>query len=307
MPKSGYIAIIGRPNVGKSTLLCRVLGSEISIVTPKAQTTRERVLGILSDPARGQMVFIDTPGIHNAKHGGFNEFMVGEARRSVEEDRPSCVWYLADFEFCLKKGISFEDPVLDILKAAGCPVIIIVNKADKSRDPDEPASLAGRIDLQARDKGVSVAEVLSISAINGKGVGHLLELSWKHMPEGVPFYPDMDQLSDRPMRYFAAERIRQQLFLHLGEELPYCCAVRIDKFEENRVPVRIEATIFVERESQKGMVIGKGGAKLKAIGTAARKSFESFADQKIFLGLDVQTLKNWTRDKEQLRKLGYAV
>jgi GTP-binding protein Era len=307
MKKSGFIAMIGRPNSGKSTLLNRVLKSEVSIVTPKAQTTRERVLGILTED-KGQIVFVDTPGVHHAKEGGFNAYMVAEARQAIED--VACIWYLLDPNSWpgLKKpdGLKHEQLILEMLKGASFPVFVLINKVDiEKRDPEGLRCLEEQIAAALTARGVTCEGVFRISAKTGEGLKRLLEATWKLLPEGEPYYPDPDVLSDKPMRFFVAEKVREQLYLQLGEELPYSCAVRIEKYDEASKPPRIEATIFVERDSQKGIVIGKGAAKLKAIGQAARGKIEEFVGGKIFLGLKVEVLKNWTRDPESLKRLGY--
>ena len=297
MKKSGFIAIIGRPNAGKSTLLNTVLDSELSIVTPKAQTTRERVTGILTQP-QGQMVFVDTPGIHKARSGGFNSFMVSEAKEAL--DSPDLIWYLVD----PGSALQHEQAVIDLLKGNTSPLVLLLTKSDRvDRVPALEAALIEA--LQAA--GVQPVKVLSISARSGNGIQELMELSWDKLPEGPAFYPDETQISDRPVRFFVAEKIREQVFLKLGEEIPYSCAIQIEKYDEKAVPPRIEAYIHVERESQKGMVIGQGGKKIKEIGTAAREQIEAFLGNKVFLGLQVKVLTEWSRDPELMKRLGYVL
>ncbi|MCM2278336.1 MAG: GTPase Era [Oligoflexia bacterium] len=304
MSKSGFIAIVGRPNAGKSTLLNSVLGAKVSIVTPKAQTTRERVLGILTEK-QGQIVFIDTPGIHRAKEGGINAFMVNEAREALES--PTLVWYLVDPSSAPKH----EAAVLELLAPSKAPVILLFTKSDvMMRAPQKAALERFQVDLKQAlaDKGIPLVESFRISARRNEGLKQLLALSWERMPEGPFYYPDEEQISDRPVRFFVAEKVREQLFLHLGQELPYSCAVEIESFEEpggDKKLTRIEAVIHVERESQKGMVIGKGGQKIKEIGQAARAEIERFIEGPAFLGLRVKVLKDWTRNAEALKKMGY--
>ena len=304
MPKSGYIAIIGRPNAGKSTLLNAVLQTEISIVTPKAQTTRDRILGILTEKP-GQIVFIDTPGIHKALQGGINEYMVNQAKEAL--DAPNLIWYLVD----PYSGIEHENTVLDLLeKAPRSPLFLIMNKIDalsKRVTQTEVDALESKITQSMKDRGISYKKTFLLSALKNQGVNPLLEESWNFIPEGVPFYPDPEQVSDRPTRFFVAEKIRERLYYLLGEELPYSCAVEIEAFKENTKPVRIEANIYVERESQKGMVIGSQGKKIKEIGQAARAEIEKFLGEQIFLGLKVKVLPHWTDNAEGLRKIGYSV
>lgn len=296
--KSGLVAIAGRPNAGKSTLLNRVLGSAVSIVTPKAQTTRERVLGILTEE-RGQIVFVDTPGIHAAKKGGFNEFMVSEAAEALEG--PNVIWYLVDPD----SAMEHEKAVIELLEHRAdrmTPVWVLLNKSDLGRDV---VPLGEALRTKLRELGFESVLVFVLSGRRGKGVEELLDESWKAIPEGPFLFPDEDQVSDRPLRFFVGEKIREQLFMKLGDEVPYSCAVEVTKYNEKTNPVRIEATIHVERDSQKGMVIGAGGKKIKEIGMAARKSIEEFVGGPIFLGLQVKVLPNWTRSADTLKKLGY--
>jgi GTP-binding protein Era len=186
--------------------------------------------------------------------------------------------------------------------------MVLMNKTDLKREAEwrEGVQAFGDQILQAaRERGLEVSDVQFISARTGKGTDELLKRTWGLLPEGPLFYPDEEQLSDKPTRFFVAEKIREQLFLCLGQELPYGCAVEIQKFEEAKNPPRIEAVIHVERDSQKGMVIGKGGTKIKEIGSNARHAIERFLGQKVFLGLKVDVLKDWTRDADTLKKMGY--
>jgi len=297
MKKSGLVAIIGRPNAGKSTLLNALIGTELSIVTPKAQTTRDNVKGILTQDG-GQIVFIDTPGIHKAAPGGINEFMVSEAKTALEA--PHVIWYLVD----PNSSTQHEQTVLEHLKGLRAPVLVVFTKSDLKRNI---ALFLEKLRTLLIENGLQLKEVLEISARNKKGLKILLDKTWELLPEGPFFYPNEDDLSDRPLRFFVAEKIREQLYLQLGDELPYSCAVKIEKFDESSKPVRIEADIFVERDSQKGMVVGAGGSKIKSIGISARQSIEQLVDAPIFLGLKVKVLKNWTKDKELLKKMGYSV
>jgi GTP-binding protein Era len=304
---AGFVAIVGRPNAGKSTLLNLVLGADLSIVTPKAQTTRERVLGILTESAQGgrQIVFVDTPGIHKAKPGGINEFMVNEAKTALEG--PSVVWYLVD----PTSKLEHEKAVLDLISqsAAGTPVFVVFNKIDLkgyaySGTQFDEIRAAVMADCQAR--GLNARE-FRLSAEKGKGLEELLSETWRLIPEHPFFYPDEEQMSDRPTRFFVAEKVREQLFRCLGDELPYSCAVEIGSFDEESKPPRIEAVIHVERESQKGMVIGKGGVKIKEIGSNARATVEEFLGHKIFLGLKVDVIKDWTKDQKAMKRMGYLL
>jgi GTP-binding protein Era len=296
--KSGFVAIAGRPNAGKSTIMNALLGSDLSIVTPKAQTTRERVHGVFTEK-QGQIVFIDTPGIHKAKEGGINAFMMAEVRSALEQ--PDLVWYLVDPNTALKH----EEAVLDILAKSKTPVFVLFNKTDVRACREALETLEPAILDAAKARGIEVAQVFRLSALKKKGLEPLLKRTWRMLPTGPFHFEDEEQISDRPTRFFVAEKIREQLFYRLGEEVPYSCAISIEKFDESAKPIRIEAVIHVERESQKGMVIGADGAKIKEIGTAARKAIEAFLEQKVFLGLSVKVLKDWSKDPERLKQLGY--
>ena len=305
MSKSGFIAIIGRPNSGKSTLLNSILGMELSIVTPKAQTTREKVLGILTEK-ENQIVFLDTPGIHRAKEGGLNHYMVNEAREALEA--PHLIWYLVD-PF---SALQHEIPVIDLIEKshAQAPVCLLMNKMDlmgvaKKLSEAVLESFISQIQKEFESRNILLHRTLKVSGLNQQGIRELLDLSWAEIPEGPHYYPDAEQVSDRPLRFFVAEKIRERLYYLLGEEVPYSCAVEIEKFDENAKPLCIEANIYVERDSQKGIVIGNGGKKIKEIGQTAREAIEEFLGQKIFLGLKVKVLKDWTQQAESLKRMGY--
>ena len=298
--KSGFVAIAGRPNAGKSTILNALLGTDLSIVTSKAQTTREMVNGVLTEK-EGQIVFIDTPGIHRAKEGGINAFMMSQVRNALEE--PDLIWYLVDPE----SGPTYETPVLELLERAKAPVFLIFNKCDRKIGSDLVRALEPAMKAAMTERGIEVRETFRLSALRKRGLDVLLKKTWENLPVGPFHYEDEDQISDRPTRFFVAEKIREQLFLKLGEELPYSCAIGIDKFDESADPVRIEATIYVERESQKGMVIGAKGAKIKDIGTHARHQIDKFLGTKVFLGLQVKVLKEWSKDPERMKQLGYVL
>lgn len=305
--KSGFVAIVGRPNAGKSTLINHVLGQTLSIVTPKAQTTRERVLGIMTEK-EGQIVFIDTPGIHKAREGGINEYMVNEAREAL--DSPSCVWYIVDPRSKVEHEMAVIELITQSLGHSKSPIFLLMNKSDLFE------RVVAQTQVEELEKGLQsamlaaqleVMATLRITALTGIGLPELLSKTWALMPEGPLYYEDPDQLSDRPTRFFVSEKIREQLYLSLGEELPYSCGVEIEKFDEKAKPLRIEAVIYVERDSQKGMVVGKGGAKIKEIGTNARKTIEEFLGEKVFLGLKVELLKDWTRNVAAMERMGYRL
>ncbi len=307
--RAGMVAIIGRPNAGKSTLLNQVLGATLSIVSNKAQTTRDQVRGFLNDRTRGQIVFVDTPGLHQAKAGGINQYMMQEARSAL--DAPDVIWYLVDPESTPKH----EALVLEELAAArGGSVFLLFTKQDALKR--QPRREASRAALEAalvpalESIGRKAEWVRTISAKNGEGIASLLEETWARLPEQPPFYPESfeeDLLSDKPTRFVVAELIREQLFRNLGDELPYSCAVEIESFKEQKDLTLIEALLHVDRESQKGMVIGKGGLKIKEIGIGARAAIEKLIGSKVRLELRVKTSKDWSRSPEKMALFGYKL
>jgi GTP-binding protein Era len=302
--KSGVVALVGRPNVGKSTFLNAVLKETISIVTPKAQTTRDQIRGIVTEE-RGQIVFVDTPGIHRAREGGINAFMIQEVKRAL--DGPDLVLYLID----PASKPEAERMVLEHLKTAESKLIVVVNKADLRRKDQ------GKFDwlpawfeeLQKELLGTKCEflKAVEISAERDDGVQTLLHDMFQLLPEGEPLYGDPDALTDRSSRFVVAELIRKQLFMNLGDELPYSCAVEIEQFLENKKPILISALIYVERDSQKGMVIGAGGKKIKEIGSAARVEIERLLGEKVFLELRVKVLEAWTSELNKMKGLGYEL
>jgi GTP-binding protein Era len=300
--KSGMVVLLGRPNVGKSTFLNAVLKDEISIVSPKAQTTRDQIRGIVTEE-RGQIVFIDTPGVHRAREGGINAFMIQEVKRAL--DGPDLVLYIVD----PYSKAEAEAILLDHLKASDAKAMMIVNKMDVLKRDTERF-------LWLKDWEAMCAEVLAktkctflgmreISAERGTNVKELMTEIFELMPEGPPLYDDPDALTDRSSRFVVSEMIRKQLFLNLGDELPYSCAVEIESFEETAKPIKIHAIIFVDRESQKGMVIGAGGKKIKDIGTGARIDIEKLLGEKVYLELRVKVLDGWSEDPRKMKQLGY--
>ena len=294
MFRSGFVAIIGRPNSGKSTLLNRVIGNHLSPVTFKAQTTQRQIRGIHQDD-NGQMILVDTPGIHTAKEGGLNECLVKEAKRAVEA--PDVIWYLIDPDSKMKR----EEVVLKLLPNQDAKIFILYNKLDMAQFQHKEELIAS-----LKEKNFTSIEEREISAKHGDGVDALVDETMALLPEHPAYYPDSEALSDQPVRFFIGEKIRRHLFLNLGEELPYSCAVEIQKMEDAPL-TRIEAVIHVERKSQKPMVIGRKGQKIKEIGTDARKEIEEFLGKKVFLGLKVDILENWTRNRSELERLGYFV
>jgi GTP-binding protein Era len=293
--RSGFVAIIGRPNVGKSTLLNQILGEKLVITSDKPQTTRNRIQGI-HNVANGQIVFIDTPGIHRGR-SRLNRYMVDEAGAAMEG--VDVILFLV--EASGKPASQFE-LLQERLGRINVPVILVVNKIDLvSRE---------QLILKLADYGKlhDFREIVPISAATGDGVERLVGLLPPLLPEGPAYFPD-DILTDSPERFIVAEIIREKVFRHTGDEIPYAVAVNVEDFDEDDVEesglIRISAVISVERDSQKGIVIGRQGAMLKKIGTLARKEIEQLLGTKVFLQLFVRVRKDWTESKYAMKELGY--
>jgi GTP-binding protein Era len=290
MSKSGFVSIIGRPNSGKSTLLNRLVGEKVSIVTDKPQTTRHVVRGIVTRP-EGQITFLDTPGIHKPIHR-MNERMMKSVRDSIGD--ADLVLLIVDASASFGRG---EEFTLELLKPVTRKKFLLLNKIDRIQKKE----LLPIIDRYS--KAAEFEEIIPISALKGENVESLISEIFKHLPEGPMFYP-ADQISDQQERTIAGEIIREKLILTTEQEMPYSTAVVIEQFEEGEKLHRIQATVYVERESQKAIVIGRGGQKLKEIGTEARKELETFFGRKIFLELHVKVKKGWRDDEEMLKSLG---
>jgi GTP-binding protein Era len=291
--RSGYVAILGAPNAGKSTLLNRMLGQKISITSKKPQTTRNRILGVVQRPA-AQMIFLDTPGVHRSKTP-LNSRIVDAALATLTE--VDLILMVADAKAPDKKS---EQLLINKLSQQKQPVLLALNKIDQIKRPE----LLGQI--EGWSAALPLIAVVPISAKSGEQVDQLLDIMEVSLPLGPPFFP-MDSLTDLPTRFIAAEMIREKAFRLTGQEIPYAVAVTVDEFKEekNGALIRIHATIHVERDSQKGIVIGKKGAKLKQIGEAARQAIEEMLGTCVFLKLFVRVQKNWTKDTKALRKFGY--
>jgi len=283
--KSGFVPIVGRPNVGKSTLLNRLVGEKLAIVTPKPQTTRNRILGILTT-AGFQAVFVDTPGLIQPKYP-LQEYMAKAVWTTVREG--DLILWLVDVRDEPKK-----------LKDLGIPIILVMNKVDLLKDK---SALLPLID-EYRKQGV-FRELIPISALTGDGVDELLKLIENHLPLGPPLYPP-DRLTESSERFIASEIIREKIFLLLKQEVPYGTAVRVEEYKEKEETLYIEATIFVERRSQKGILIGKGGGMLKRIGQLSRQELEEALGKRVFLQLWVKLREGWRKRKKDLRYLGYG-
>jgi len=291
--KSGFISLIGRPNVGKSTLLNLLLGEKIAIISDKPQTTRNRILGIKNHPD-GQIVFWDTPGIHRAR-SRLNQSMVKAALATYKEVDGIC--------FIIEANRPFDDEndfILETLKKVEKPVLLVINKVDLIPKPD----LLPIMDEYSRLR--SFEPIIPISALLGEGVEVLVAEMLKILPAGPRLFPE-EMITDLPERFLAAELIREKVFLRTREEVPYATAVVVEEFKERgeKNLVVIKATIQVERESQKGILIGEKGRMLKEIGRQAREEIEALLGTKVFLELWVKVEKNWREDPAALRRLGY--
>jgi GTP-binding protein Era len=290
--KCGYIALIGFPNVGKSTLLNRLVGEKLAITSPKPQTTRFRLLGIVNEP-EAQLLFLDTPGILAPK-GALNETLVQAALTALNE-ADVVVWLVEP---------RLPDPrdqvLLPHLQQLSRPLLVAINKIDQVAKPKLLPLMAAYHEL------FPDSPVIPVSALAGEGLAELKREIVRLLPASPPFYPP-EQDTEASERFLAAEFIRERVLHHVGEEVPYAVAVQVEEFDESRRPalVTIRAVIYVERASQKGILIGKQGRMLKAIGAEARAEIETLLDAKVFLELWVKVWKNWRRDPRAIRTLGY--
>jgi GTPase len=309
--RTGYVALLGRPNVGKSTLLNTLLGEKLVAVSPKAQTTRRRFRGIVTD-SQSQIIFIDTPGLHRAPEGKkLNEYCVAEALDSLKD---ADVWvYIVDGSrpFQPEKEGSDEEFILRTLKRAlkenPRPLYVVLNKMDLWEKGE--GKFSAQEEFQKVMKDLPIKEIFPLSAKQGKGVDQLLKSIKETIPEGPALYPEED-LTDQNLRLVVGEFIQETLFYLLGDELPYSCAVEVEKFleaGETRKYPEIHAAIHVERDSQKPMLIGKGGSKIKEIGQNSRESIEKLMGTKVVLKLFVKVTPRWTKNSEELKRLGYIV
>ncbi len=285
MARAGTVALVGRPNAGKSTLLNRLLGEKVAIVSDKPQTTRHRIVGILSQE-RGQLVFHDTPGLHRPLHR-LNRRMVQVAVDALSGADVVCLLHDASTPF--GRGDAYAREL--VARAPGAKVAIL-NKIDKL----EKTALLPRIAEYAR--GGMFTEIVPVSGLTGDGCDRLLEILWSLVPEGPPLY-DAELLTIHPERFLAAERIREKVLAATGDELPYTTAVAIERWQEEGDLVRLHASILVERPGQKAIVVGRQGQKIKAIGTAARLDLEQFLGRRVYLDLFVKLEPHW-RDSERL-------
>ena len=289
--KSGYIAIVGRPNVGKSTLLNRLIGEKISIVSRKAQTTRHRIVGILTQPD-AQYVFVDTPGFQTKHTNALNRAMNRGVTQALAE---------VDVVILVVEAERFDDRDLAVVKLlpAGRPVILAVNKIDQVKDRAKLLPILAKLAGQ-----FAFAAIVPVSAAKGSQLDELLGEARKHLPnEGLLF--GEDEITDKSERFLASEYIREKLFRLIGDELPYSATVEVEKFEVEGGLRRISAAIVVDRQAHKGIVIGKGGETLKRIASEARQDMERLFDGKVFLEVFVKVKSGWSDDERLLKSLGY--
>jgi GTPase len=290
--RCGFVAIAGRPNVGKSTLVNRILGRELSIVTPKAQTTRNRITAIHTMP-HAQLVLQDTPGIHDPKTP-LNRALVTTAIKTLED---------ADVVLLIvgpSDKVHHEDQdIADMIRKARTPSVLAINKIDTVKPP----ALLPIID--AYSKIHEFSEIIPISALYGGGVPELIDALVNLLPLGTPLFPE-DDISDLPVRFFVAEIVREQITIKTGEEVPYKTTVVVESFKEEEGRFLIHADIHTERDSQKKILVGKGGKMIKEIGIASRKKIEDFLESPVRLELFVKVTPHWTRNERMLREFGYA-
>lgn len=291
--KSGFVTIIGRPNVGKSTFMNRVLGQKIAIMSDKPQTTRNKIQGVYTTEDT-QMIFIDTPGIHKPKHQ-LGEHMMRVAKNTLRESE--VILFIVNATEKKGPGDKF---IIDMLKNNKSPIVLVINKIDLIH-PDEIIGI-----IESYKDELEFSDIVPISALQGNNVDQLLTVIESHLPEGPMYYPK-DIITDHPEHFIVGELIREKA-LHLTEqEIPHSIGVEVTKMkaENEGEKVHVEATIYVERDSQKGMVIGKGGKMLKRIGTLARKDIENLLGSKVYLELWVKVQKDWRNKSQFIRSLGY--
>jgi len=290
--RCGYVAIVGRPNVGKSTLLNHILGQKISITSRKPQTTRNNVVGIKTEGGI-QIMFVDTPGMHLGQQKAINRYM-NRAANTAMKDVDVVVFVVDRFIWTEE-----DEAVAEKLQHASCPIILAVNKVDQIEDKE---SLLPHLEMLSQK--LKIAEIIPLSALRNVNLDRLEQLIIERMPEGMHMYPE-DQITDRSSRFMAAEIVREKITRQLGDELPYEMAVEIEEFKQEGNLLNISALILVERDGQKRILIGDKGERIKLIGTDARKDMEKLFDMKIMLKLWVKVKSGWSDDERALRSLGY--
>lgn len=287
--KSGFVSIVGKPNVGKSSLMNKLMGENLSIITAKAQTTRHRIMGILNG-SDYQIVYSDTPGILEPKYS-LHEAMMNYVKVSLQDaDVILLVTELHD---------KYEENLFQRFHNIATPIVLLLNKVDLSKG----SQVEDKITYWKESIG-NLKEIIPVSAKTGENVNRIMDVVKSFLPDHPPFFPQ-DEFTDRTERFFASEIIREKIFLTYEEEIPYSCEVAINSFKDEQEILRVSAEIFVERDSQKGIVIGKGGSSLKKVGIEARKDMEVFFGKKVFLETHVKVADNWRKQKDRLRQFGY--
>lgn len=287
--KSGFVSIVGKPNVGKSSLMNKLVGENLSIITAKAQTTRHRIMGILNGDGF-QIVYSDTPGILEPKYE-LQEAMMSYVNVSLED--ADLVLLIVELEEKCDEKISA------LVKKIKSPVVLVINKTDLAKGSQVDDKIA------YWKTQIKATEIVPVSAKTGTNLDRLFDTIKKHLPEHPAYFPG-DELTDRSERFFASEIIREKIFLNYDQEIPYSTEVGIESFKDEEKILRIRATLYVERNSQKGILIGKGGSSLKKVGTEARKTLESFFGKKVFLETHVKVADNWRKQKLKLKQFGYG-
>ncbi|MDN5215580.1 GTPase Era [Fulvivirgaceae bacterium BMA12] len=287
---AGFVSIIGKPNVGKSTLMNAMVGERLSIITSKAQTTRHRIMGILSGDDF-QIVYSDTPGTLVPQYQ-LQQSMMRFVNASMED--ADIILFVTD----LYEKMDEEDPIFQKISQSEVPVIFLLNKIDQAKGSQAEDKLAYWQEL------VKAEKYMMISALEGTNIPEVFQEILSRLPEHPPFFPK-DEITDKPERFFAAEIVREKIFLHYKKEVPYSSQVVISEFNEEEKIIRMRAEIYVERKSQKGIIIGKGGAALKKVGTEARLDMEKFFQKKVFLETFVKVEEDWRKKSAKLRGFGY--
>jgi GTP-binding protein Era len=291
--RCGFVAIVGRPNVGKSTLLNHILGQKLSITSRKPQTTRHQILGVKTE-GEAQAVYVDTPGMHKRRSTAINRYM-NRAASSVVDDVDIILFVVQAGQWTEE-----DDAVLQRLQNSSAPVLLAVNKIDRIEDKDTLFPF-----IQTITQRMPFAAVVPVSALNATNLEQLESEVASRLPQNEALFPE-DQITDRNMRFLASEIIREKLVRELGQELPYTTTVEIEKYEENDRLTRIFATIYVEGKGQKAIIIGRKGARLKSIGSKARTDIEKMIEGKVYLELWVKVREGWSNDERALRSLGYT-
>lgn len=287
--KAGFVSIVGKPNVGKSSLMNRLVGENLSIITAKAQTTRHRIMGMLNGDDF-QIVYSDTPGLLEPKYE-LHKAMMSYVNVSLED---------ADLILLVVElGEKFDEQVHQRFKKLKVPVVMLVNKIDLAKG----SMVVDKVEHWKLT--LTPSAIIPVSAKTGENLDQLLKTILQYLPQHPPYYPK-DDLTDRSERFFASEIIREKIFLNYEQEIPYSTEVIIEEFKDEEKIIRMRATLFVERDSQKGILIGKGGASLKKVGTEARKDLEAFFGKKVFLETFVKVADNWRKEKLRLRQFGYV-